>query len=382
MSDKRIKDLATSATSPAADDFFAIDGDTNRTRKIPAASFLQDAPSDGNQYGRQSGAWAVISGGGGASYIDGEVEFHTDLPVAVGSPAIDSAYLVRKGSGIYFINRKPAGIWVRELNNGNLDDWKYAGTFSDLYRDANFRIINDVDTSKQIAFSASLIGANQTRTINVPNKNVTLDDSGDSREWTGDTVSQVEAETGTATTRRAWTAQRVFQSVAAWWAASSAKTKLDGIESGANNYVLLTPTTTIIGGVKRNAGSAGQFVNGVDTDGSLLYDTPAGGGGGGGVSAVDSTLADILSVSGSNLVADDLAADRLYGWDDSAGKAIGFTVGAGLEADGTAIKSKLVSDPTGVTGATAITNLMALTKSAYADIGSPNASTLYVITDP
>ncbi|WP_213662864.1 pyocin knob domain-containing protein [Stutzerimonas stutzeri] len=55
----------------------------------------------------------------------------------------------------------------------------------------------------------------------------------DAREWTATTVTQTEAEQGVATTRRAWTAQRVFQAVAAWWAASAAKTKLDGIASGA-----------------------------------------------------------------------------------------------------------------------------------------------------
>jgi hypothetical protein len=37
----------------------------------------------------------------------------------------------------------------------------------------------------------------------------------DSREWTAATVDQTEAETGTATTRRAWTAQRVRQSAQA-----------------------------------------------------------------------------------------------------------------------------------------------------------------------
>lgn len=41
---------------------------------------------------------------------------------------------------------------------------------------------------------------------------------------------------------------------------------------------LPAPNTTTLGGVKRNTGSAGQFVTGVDTDGSLLRDTPAGGG--------------------------------------------------------------------------------------------------------
>lgn len=37
-------------------------------------------------------------------------------------------------------------------------------------------------------------------------------------EWTAETVSQSEAETGTSTTRRAWTAQRVWQAAAAWFA--------------------------------------------------------------------------------------------------------------------------------------------------------------------
>lgn len=39
----------------------------------------------------------------------------------------------------------------------------------------------------------------------------------DSREWSAATVDQAEAEAGTATTRRAWTAQRVRQAIAAWW---------------------------------------------------------------------------------------------------------------------------------------------------------------------
>lgn len=36
-------------------------------------------------------------------------------------------------------------------------------------------------------------------------------------EWAAETVPQAEAEAGTATTRRAWTAQRVRQAIAAWW---------------------------------------------------------------------------------------------------------------------------------------------------------------------
>ena len=40
---------------------------------------------------------------------------------------------------------------------------------------------------------------------------------------------------------------------------------------------LPAPTTTTLGGVKRNTGTSGQFVNGIDSTGSLTYSTPAGG---------------------------------------------------------------------------------------------------------
>lgn len=55
----------------------------------------------------------------------------------------------------------------------------------------------------------------------------------DAREWSAATVTQADAEAGTATTRVAWTVQRVWQAVAAWWAASAMSTKLAGIASGA-----------------------------------------------------------------------------------------------------------------------------------------------------
>jgi hypothetical protein len=43
----------------------------------------------------------------------------------------------------------------------------------------------------------------------------------DAREWTAATIEQAEAEAGTATTRRAFTAQRVRQAIAAWWTSVS-----------------------------------------------------------------------------------------------------------------------------------------------------------------
>lgn len=44
------------------------------------------------------------------------------------------------------------------------------------------------------------------------------------------------------------------------------------------------------------------------------------------------------------------------------------------------LAKRVKSDPTGVTGADAVTNIMSLTQAEYDAIGTPNASTLYVIT--
>jgi hypothetical protein len=55
----------------------------------------------------------------------------------------------------------------------------------------------------------------------------------DSREWSAETITQADAESGTSTDRRAFTAQRVFQAIAAWWAGTADKAKLDGIATGA-----------------------------------------------------------------------------------------------------------------------------------------------------
>ena len=80
----------------------------------------------------------------------------------------------------------------------------------------------------------------------------------DAREWTAETVSQAEAEAGTATTRRAWTAERVRQAIVAWWNgvssawgrrfvasadAPSGRTAL-GLGNAATRAVQTSPTDT------------------------------------------------------------------------------------------------------------------------------------------
>lgn len=57
------------------------------------------------------------------------------------------------------------------------------------------------------------------------------------REWTASAVGQEEAEAGTATTRRAWTAQRVFQAIAAWVAANLGNAAERTVGTSAENQI-------------------------------------------------------------------------------------------------------------------------------------------------
>lgn len=52
-----------------------------------------------------------------------------------------------------------------------------------------------------------------------------------------------------------------------------------------------------------------------------------------------STLADVATITGQVLSADDLGSDQLWGWDESAGKVVGFSLGTNLSVSGTTINA-------------------------------------------
>ena len=109
-------------------------------------------------------------GGGGASYIDGEVATYADLPLD-GSAALNSAWLVRTASGVWPVTRKQAGIYIRTATGGsNRDsDYTYAGTMPDVFSDSQFLLYDNTDTSKNLAFDLGSITTGTTRTLTAPN---------------------------------------------------------------------------------------------------------------------------------------------------------------------------------------------------------------------
>jgi hypothetical protein len=120
-------------------------------------------------------------GGGGASYIDGEVQNFSALPTA-NPPAVDSAYLVREPEGTWLINRKPAGIYIRVATTGTrATDWTYAGILPDVFNDANFLLYDNGDSSKNLAFQLSGITTGTTRTLTVPDASGVIVLGNDSR---------------------------------------------------------------------------------------------------------------------------------------------------------------------------------------------------------
>lgn len=71
-----------------------------------------------------------LTGSSGAVVFEGEVETFADLPEVVGDPPVGSSYLVRTSTGVWLVNKRQSGIWIRRNNTGvRATDWEYGGDY-------------------------------------------------------------------------------------------------------------------------------------------------------------------------------------------------------------------------------------------------------------
>jgi hypothetical protein len=99
------------------------------------------------------------------SYLDGEVATFADLPLSAAAP-LNSAWLVRAGSGLWLLTRKPAGIYIRTATGGTdrNADYTYASAFPDVFSDANFTVYDDANSARSMQIQVS---DNETLTFKV-----------------------------------------------------------------------------------------------------------------------------------------------------------------------------------------------------------------------
>lgn len=161
------------------------------------------------------------------------------------------------------------------------------------------------------------------------------------------------------------------------------------LTNSATNYIVADRTTGVVSVATtttnwlNSAGyiqlyevvAAGGVVTGYTDRRPSVYNSTGGGGGSGTVTSVgltiDATLADIFGVSGSPVTtsgsitvsADNLAADGIYGWDDSAGKAIAFTPTYGLSTNGSDLRGALQT--LAIAASDLVTNITTGTGKAY-----------------
>jgi hypothetical protein len=105
---------------------------------------------------------------------------------------------------------------------------------------------------------------------------------------------------------------------------------------------LTQSTARILGRTTASTGSIEeiQIGSGLSLSAGQLSATSSGG-----ISAVGASTADVLSVSGSDLVADDPNADRIVFWDDSESKLRYLEAGTGLSISGTTMTATSTFDP-------------------------------------
>jgi hypothetical protein len=67
---------------------------------------------------------------GMSAVVDGEVNTFDELPIDTAIAPVGSSYLVKTSTGVWLVNRRSSGLWIRTNNSGvRATDWSYSGDF-------------------------------------------------------------------------------------------------------------------------------------------------------------------------------------------------------------------------------------------------------------
>lgn len=203
---------------------------------IIAATSFPEAPDDGKQYARKNGAWAEVTGVAGTAAwgeISGTLASQADLATALGAksdtthnhdsdyaeiahthPAVDISDSTAFGRSLVTAADAAAGRGALSLGDAaQKDTGTIAGTVAagDHNHSGVYQPLASVLTNTTASFTA----AQESKLSGIASGATVGATWGSNVSGQPSVVSQAEAEAGTATTERIWTAQRVAQAIAA-----------------------------------------------------------------------------------------------------------------------------------------------------------------------
>jgi hypothetical protein len=332
-----------------------------------------------------------ITGSSGAVVFEGEVATFADLPVTIGDPAVGAAYLVRDSTGVWLVNRRQAGIYIRRNNAGLATDWEYGGDYP----------VNSVNgQTGNVVLGAADVGAaaaSHTHTLSAitdagtaaavdadQDLNTTSSVIFDVVNVTGELVSpvikstsQIQIEDNNSNVASLKVGQDILSASRNYQLPDASGTLALTNDIPNPNFEVKTANYTA---------AVGDKVAADTTSAAWTLTLPATPSNGDTVTVLDyagtfDTNNLTIARNGSNI--ESLAENMICEVEDAAftlvfvGSTVGWKV---VPLSGTAIAG-VISNPSGVTGADAITNIMSLTQAEYNAIGSPDPTTLFIITD-
>ena len=276
-----------------------------------------------------------------SAILDGEVDTWADLPQTAGDPPVGSTYFVKSSTGVWLVNRRSAGIWLRTGDTGvRANDWAYGGDYpvnSVAGKVGNVTLANtDISGLGTASTKDAPATGNASSTQVVLGNDTRLSDSRSPTAHSHTLASEIitalaedpdncrdALNLGDMATEPSSNFSQSFH--------THGNLTNDGKVGSTSGLPLVTTTA---GAVTTLAlGTANQVLRTKSDLSGVEFADPSGGG----VTGASSSASDVLGVSGANITGVDANADRIVFWDDSASKLAYLEAGSGLSLSGTTL---------------------------------------------